>query len=244
MHKGVQQWLGMLGARRDVEELLEFDVEDCFLNTPRELVLQALAHWLSFPFTRRRLQYFAISKDSKREDHVGRPCSPYYWELPVPVVVAVVKWELLHNAAFEVSDNDAMRQLRQTKGLPIGGHLSAALVELVALFREHTASPWPPALGDYLSCRYRDNFFIAVDSTTACPFNESASQLSELLQMPVKPVARVSRSAFDGPPSAKRPCLSNRPRPPRRVRRRGVVARSGQSQDADGIARFTLRPCR
>ena len=190
MHKGVQQWLAMLGARQDLEELLEFDVEDCFLNTPRELVLQALRYWLSFPFSRRTLQYFAISKDSKREDHIGRPCSPHYWELPVAVVSATVEWELLHNSFFAVVDGSSERQLRQTKGLPIGGHLSAALVELVALFREHTAAPWPPALAQHLSCRYRDNFFVAVDSPVACPVDVAAQELTALLRMPVKAVAR------------------------------------------------------
>ena len=190
MHKGVQQWLALLSERQDLAELLEFDVEDCFLNTPRELVLQALHYWLSFPFSRRRLQYFAISKDSKREDHVGRPCSPHYWELPADVVSATVEWELLHNSIFVVADGVAERKLRQTKGLPIGGHLSAALVELVTLFREHTADPWPSTLSQDPSCRYRDNFFVAVDTPIACPLDVTAQELTELLRMPVKAVAR------------------------------------------------------
>ena len=44
MHKGVQQWLALLSERQDLAELLVFDVEDCFLNTPKELVLQALQY--------------------------------------------------------------------------------------------------------------------------------------------------------------------------------------------------------
>ena len=181
----------MLSGRADVKQLVEFDVEDCFLNTPRELVMLSLQFWLTYPFKRRRtLQCFAISKDCKAEDHVGKPCSQHFWDLPVVVVRATVEWELTYNSCFEVADGAGnCRVLEQVKGLPIGGHLSAALVELVALYREYS-QPWPTVLGPHLTARYRDNFFVAVTSEDDCPMETTAMALSDLLQMPVKPERR------------------------------------------------------
>ena len=100
------------------------------------------------------------------------------------LVRAVVEWD------FEVVGADGSKEcLRQATGLPIGGHLSAALVELVALHRGHTQS-WPPMLSGLPSCRYRDNFFVAVTSAKCCPMEETAQALTVLLSMPVKPVSR------------------------------------------------------
>ena len=130
---------GMAGAaiqrlHRPHTHILEYDGEDCFLNTPRHLVLPDLQFlWLSCLFRRRRgIRFFAISKDGKNEDYIGHPCSMHYWEVGAAVVMAVVQWEEQHNSLSEViGGNGAMRVLEQTKGLPIvEGHLSAALVEL------------------------------------------------------------------------------------------------------------------
>ena len=78
--------------------------------------------------------------------------------------------------------------LQQDKGLPIGGgHLSAALVELVALFRELT-QPWPPLLESKLTMRYRDNFFVALKLSPSFPVDIVAMELTELLSMPVKTI--------------------------------------------------------
>ena len=64
---------------------------------------------------------------------------PHHWNLSAATVLATVEWELDHNSDFEVlGPTGSMAVLRQALGLPIGGHLSAALVELVALHREHT----------------------------------------------------------------------------------------------------------
>ena len=99
-----------------------------------------------------------------------------------------VKWELQHNSLFEVlGESGKFVVLQQDKGLPIGGHLSAALVELVALYREYT-QPWPLLLGGSLTMRYRDNFFVARRLSAAYPVDEVALKLSELLSMPVKVV--------------------------------------------------------
>ena len=101
-----------------------------------------------------------------------------------------MEWELEHNSDFEVVAADGSKVcLRQAIGLPIGGNLSAALVELVALHREHT-QPWPSMLSGQLSCRYRDNFFAAVPSAECCPMEDTAQALTALLSMPVKPVSR------------------------------------------------------
>ena len=152
-------WLKLLSGQQGLSHLVKYDVEDCFLNTPRGLVLPALDFWLNYDFKRRRaVRYFAISKDGKSEDFIGRPCSMHYWEVSAEVVRAVVLWELDNNSLFETIGPDGkMLVLQQDKGLPIGGHLSAALVELVALFRELT-QPWPPLLESKLTMRYRDNF--------------------------------------------------------------------------------------
>ena len=109
---------------------------------------------------------------------------------------ATAEWVLLHNSNVAVADGDSERKLRQTKGFPIGGHLSASLVELVAVFREHTADPWPSTLAQYPSCRCCDNFFVAVDTPIACPLNVTAQDLTELSRMPVKAVARGPTARF------------------------------------------------
>ena len=136
------------------------------MNTPRELLLPALNFSLEYRFKRGRpARFFAISKDAKDEDHVGRPCSHHFWEISSDVVIATVQWELEHNALFEVlSEVSNTVVLRQDKGLPIGRHLSAELVELVALYRE-LLQPFPNMLCETITARYRDNFFVATART-------------------------------------------------------------------------------
>ena len=103
MHAGAQKWLALLSKQCNITHLIEFDVEDCFLNTPRQLLLTALHFWLDLAFVRRHTtQCFAISKDGKSDNYVGRPCSIRYWAIEAAVVVAAVKWELQHNSLFEV----------------------------------------------------------------------------------------------------------------------------------------------
>ena len=76
--------------------------------------------------------------------------------------------------------------LNQSRGLPIGGCLSAGLVELVALFMEHV-KPWPLLLLQMDTARYRDNFFMV---PTAAILNDAqlmlATELSAFYEMPVK----------------------------------------------------------
>ena len=50
LHEGCRKWVEQLVSRKDVVGCAEFDVEDCFLNTPRELVLKALDFWMHFQF--------------------------------------------------------------------------------------------------------------------------------------------------------------------------------------------------
>ena len=85
--------------------------------------------------------------------------------------------------------------LRQHNGLPIGSHISAALVELVALYREVTM-PRPSVYSSVLTARYRDNYFAVVSDPSLCPMQETADALSQLLCMPVKPVGRASSARF------------------------------------------------
>ena len=46
LHEGSKLWVGTLAARPAVRSCAEFDVEDCYLNTTREMVLPALDFWL------------------------------------------------------------------------------------------------------------------------------------------------------------------------------------------------------
>jgi hypothetical protein len=188
LHEGSLAWVTLLCSRDDVVGCAEFDVEDCFLNTPRQLVLQALDYWLNFCSSRTRQQpWFAISKDGKHADHRGRPCSLHYWELSVTQLRALVVWEMDNNASFKVAAEDGRVQaLEQHRGLPIGGHFSAALVELVALWREYTVGR-PPSLADLPTSRYRDNYFVALTAgAAALNYQSVAAELTNLLAMPVK----------------------------------------------------------
>ena len=73
----------------------------------------------------------------------------------------------------------------QRKGLPIGGHLSAAYVELVALKREYEVCSWPASVEGLRTARYRDNFFVAVPHPWGSKQRGStAAELTDLLQMP------------------------------------------------------------
>ena len=63
-------------------------------------------------------------------------------ELSSPLVISAptdnTDWELSQNADFEVTSGSSVQVLGQIYALPVGGHLSAALVELVALFCRRT----------------------------------------------------------------------------------------------------------
>ena len=92
-------------------------------------MLPALLFWLNRPLARRRpSKLFAISKDGKCDDYIDRPCSLHYWERSAAVLVA-----LQHNSLFEVvGSGGSLVVVQQDKGLPIGRHLSAAVVELTS----------------------------------------------------------------------------------------------------------------
>ena len=75
--------------------------------------------------------------------------------------------------------------VQQRKGLPIGGHLSAAYVELVALRREYECT-WPPMLVNTPTARYRDNVFVILPGEPSEAEREATARaLSDLLLMPV-----------------------------------------------------------
>ena len=137
--------------------------------------------------TSRRASSFAISKDSRKLDRVGASGSLHFWDLPFDVVLAVIDWEIISNLDFIVQGLDGANvALVQHKGLPIGGCLSAGLVELVALHMEATKT-WPPQLLHCVTARYRDNLFVC----TASPWSqeqimELCPVLSDILEMPVK----------------------------------------------------------
>ena len=102
-------------------------------------MLAALTFWITTTQQRSRRQpAFAISKDGKAGDHRGRPACVHYWTITAEQLLAACAWDLQNNGYFEAQSLEADEEvvLVQRKGLPIGGHLSAAYVELVALRRE------------------------------------------------------------------------------------------------------------
>ena len=227
LHSGSREWLARLASRPNIAAVSEFDVEDCFLNTPREEVVGAVEFWLLVVPRRTRGQlYFAISKDHKAADHVGRSSSVHFWELSAGQLLAIIKWELGSNDDFEAVADNKIVVFKQHRGLPIGGHLSAALCELVALKREFLS--WPPELSARPTARYRDNFFVGFDSSPSPSQNTHLAEVLSLqLGMPVKWVS--SGSSFR--------CLELRVGLNAGVAPRVVVAfrtdpdRQGESQD-------------
>ena len=75
LHKGTAAWLRSLARQngiRPIQQLTEYDVVDCFLNMPRNLVLQAPHYWLNI-IRKRGALCFAISKDNKEADYLAEP---------------------------------------------------------------------------------------------------------------------------------------------------------------------------
>ena len=138
---------------------------------------------------------FAISKDGKGGDHLGKAAALHYWTLTMQQVVQICQWELKENALFEVLlPTGSTIVLEQVRGLPIGGHLSAAMVELVALQREFVVE-WLPMLQSVTTSRYRDNCFIVIEKEWSEEQVEAcAAALTSLLMIPVK-IEKAGRQA-------------------------------------------------
>ena len=76
-------------------------------------------------------------------------------------LLAACAWDLQYDDLFEAQVWAGVLVLQHRKGLPIGGHLSAAYLELVALQREYQCE-WPSSLSGLPTARYRDIFFMVV----------------------------------------------------------------------------------
>ena len=172
------------------------------MNTPQAKVRPAVEFWLSLRSTSRRASSFAISKDSRALDRVGASCSLHFWDLTFEVflsfdvVLAVIGWEINSNLDFVVQGLDGANvALVQHKWLPIGGCLSAGLVELGALHMEATKT-WPSSLLHCVTSRYRDNLFVCTASSWSKEkIMELCPVFSDIFEMPVK---------FEGSGSVKR----------------------------------------
>ena len=190
LHSGSKEWLARLSSTAGARGCDEYDVNDCFLRTPRHEVLDSACFWIDVTAAHSRKQpCFAIAKDGKKGDHRGRPSSVHYWEITCEQLLLVFAWEMDHNntcASWQVqAGNGDVIVVQQRKGLPIGGHLSAAFVELVALRREYLCA-WPAALLHCPTARYRDNFFVVTqEEPTDAQRQATANELSQLLAMPV-----------------------------------------------------------
>ena len=187
LHSGSREWLERISGTTGWWGCDEYDVADCFLNTPRHEVLDAARFWLDVTTQHTRRQpCFAIAKDGKKGDHCGRPSSIHYWTITHEQLLLSFEWDLANNDTFEVQNSAGLNVVvQQRKGLPIGGHLSAAYVELVALRREYQCC-WPATLANMPTARYRDNFFVVLpDEPSEAERQATASALSALLLMPV-----------------------------------------------------------
>ena len=129
--------------------------------------------------------------------------------------------------------------------MPIGGHLSAVFVELVALRREFEA--WPPLLLNCPTTRYRDNFFVVLQQEPTEAQREATAQaLSLLLGRPVgfERVGRIARclelrityQLAQRRQSVRSVGLSNRRRPTGREQGGVHLAAMAGSTNADGSA--------
>ena len=170
---------------------------DCFLNTPRDEVLPAVRFWLD-AVRRRGRTFFSISKDNYKADYIGTATSVHLWCFPADELLLVEEWELANNDLFETSNGmaDDWWVFRQVRGLPLGGHLSAAPVELVALHREYIR-PWRQRLLGVTTSRYRDNFFALLPvPAVEADLLSLAEDLTFLLGMPVKLEGFGSACAF------------------------------------------------
>ena len=187
LHSGSREWLQRISATTGWWGCDEYDVCDCFLNTLRHKVLCAARFWIDITgHHTRRQPCFANAKDGKKGDHRGRPSSIHYWAITCQQLLLAFEWDLSNNDTFEVQKGDgSVAVVQQQKGLPIGGHLSAAYVELVALWREYECC-WPAMLINVPTARYRDNFFVVLpDEPCEAERQATACALSALLLMPV-----------------------------------------------------------
>ena len=111
LHQGTAAWLKTVSSHRSgLRFFAEWDVSDCFLNTPRAEVLPAISFWLSRA-TRRGQTFFSVSKDSPRSDYVDKSTSPHFWTFSGDELMVVVRWELDHNDLFEVSNGTGGERL-------------------------------------------------------------------------------------------------------------------------------------
>ena len=76
LHSGSKDWLQRIGKTRGWWGCDEYDVADCFLNTPRNEVLESVRFLTSVAARcSRRQSCFAFAKDGKKGDHHDRPSS-------------------------------------------------------------------------------------------------------------------------------------------------------------------------
>ena len=72
LHSGNHEWIACLVNQPGTAAVAEFDVQDCFMNTPRDEVPQAVDFRLeALPRRTRGKLYFSMSKDSKAADRMG-----------------------------------------------------------------------------------------------------------------------------------------------------------------------------
>ena len=163
------------------------------------------------------------------------------------VFLLACEWELTNNDTFEVKirSSTPIVQLQQRQGLPIGGHLSAAFIELVALRRVCQCS-WPPMLMNVPTARYRGNVFVVLsDEPSVAERLATARMLSDLPMMPVGfkrggRVARCLELRIDWSDACKVKAVHRR-RQAGRKRRRAHVARVARPARACGPARAACR---
>ena len=116
-----------LAKQPDTAAVAEFDVEDCFLNTPRDEVLQMVDFCRSCYLAVRAASCTFRSARTTKLPTAYRMRRSYStdWDVSSDLIAAIVRWEFTEKAV----SNGRLVVLMPHRGLPIGGHLSAALGE-------------------------------------------------------------------------------------------------------------------
>ena len=113
----------------------------------------------------------------------GTSCSGHFCGVSAEIVRAVVHRELTQKATSAVNIWDIERAiLRQHSRLPIEGHLSAALVGLVAQWREYTTI-WRLPVHKRVTAWYCNNF--AVFAFCKCSLHLPNSGVSDKVNLTV-----------------------------------------------------------
>ena len=132
-------FMGLVGldAGRNCTFVRERDMDNCYWNIDKREALQALTaakEKIMNSLGQRITLWFSIARGNDRHrDRIGKSAEHMFVVLNFDEVYEYVVWDLLHNTFFCL-DTILLRQ--GSRGVPIGGFLSAQIMVLWAIFRE------------------------------------------------------------------------------------------------------------